>query len=206
LTDSDLSIIFAKHDQYPVHLMGPFLLGIIRIARGDWSEPNSLRQQIQNRLPVFQADNCPDLNLDNLRTGPWDSSIDGSALRRAMSMMAQCCGVYLNQVKQLLLIGNQTIGPAQIHHPQLGNLRMASPLEDPKLLFIHAMFGKLSKRSDHQALIADPHGAHYTALSQLVAANVEAIVLSVDVNNPWEVCGPFIPSRLCKQADEAGRT
>jgi hypothetical protein len=118
------------------------------------------------------------IDHENPRIGPWEPSIDGPALRKAILKMACTSTAFINFVKERLLAGG--------HSSQTEEQRQLANLDDPRLLFIHAQFGMLSKRSNHNLLVTDATGPHYTMLVKLVAENLGSTDLTIDVNNPQE--------------------
>ena len=124
------------------------------------------------------------IHHESPRVGPWEPSVDGPALKKAILKMACTSSAFINFVKQRLLAGGNTIGP---HNFQMEEQRQLANLEDPRLLFIHAQFGMLSKRSHHNLPVTDATGPHYTMLVKLVSENLGSTDLTIDANNPQEV-------------------
>jgi hypothetical protein len=154
--------------------MQRFLVAMFGQARPDIQFLTDLPPLIRDRLPTIDvATYQATTRLHAPRTGSWDQSIDGPALTKTMSMMSEACGVPISMVRELLVLGNESIGPSVMHHPHHGKLARLSDLEDPKQMFIHAMFGKLSKRSDPAYdLNTASTGPHYSMLVDLVRKNV----------------------------------
>jgi hypothetical protein len=175
LTEPEVAFILAKRDG-PEHLMQPFLLSLLCEARQDLEWLDDILEKARARLPKIDiTDYQRSVRLANPRNGPWDESVDWPALKTVLGSMAQIHDTFKSKVVQIIDPTNSKVAPPRKHPLGICDLERESDF-DPKLLFINAMFGKLSNRSDPGIdLVTAPTGLHNQTLSQLVIAKAKTL-------------------------------
>jgi hypothetical protein len=180
-TRDELALVFTKTKKgytSSVSDLRPFLLAMISAARKDVGNEINLLHAAQALLPLSESQRARYQTrlsqFGEVRTGPWDDSVDLPALNRALYLMAIICNVSPYDVAEYIIKGNQAIGPAHPHHGHWDDLQFATR-QPRKRTFIMCIFDLFARRSNPWEWITNQKMlAHGEKIESLVSAHISS--------------------------------